>query len=378
MSENFNGKDYSEYFKILEQKLDTSKPSVPVKRESAAISPSVKKRVKKGTYRVFRLRPAAIICTFAVAAALIAALIAVPAIKSRGENKKSDEIKKSTNSATITAEEPENNQIVYNFTDSTAPVPAENDAEAAIVINTETHNIVAAKNEHERLYPASTTKIMTLIVACDNIKNFSDTFTMTLDITDPLFIEGASVAGFLNQEEISMTDLLYGMILPSGADAAMGLAVKIAGSEKAFAELMNDKVKELGLEDTHFVNVSGLYDEEQYTTAYDMAVILETAISNPLCRKILSTYQYTTAPTPQHPEGINLTSTLFDYMYGTEPETATIEGGKTGFVNEAGYCIASFGTNNTTKNEYIVVTLKNSARSPAVFGQIDLYRQFVK
>ena len=235
MSENFNGKDYSEYFKILEQKLDTSKPSVPVKRESAAVSPSVKKRVKKGTYRVFRIRPAAIICTFAVAA-LIAALIAVPAIKSRGENKKSDEIKKSTNSAIITAEEPESNQIVYNFTDSTAPVPAENDAEAAIVINTETHDIVAAKNEHERLYPASTTKIMTLIVACDNIKNYSDTFTMTLDITDPLFIEGASVAGFLNQEEISMTDLLYGMILPSGADAAMGLAVKIAGSEKAFRE----------------------------------------------------------------------------------------------------------------------------------------------
>ena len=204
MSENFNGKDYSEYFKILEQKLDMSKTAVPSKYEGR----NIKKRSKRGTYRVFRIRPAAVICAFAVAAAVIATLIAVPAIKSRGENKNSGEVKKSTNSANVTAEEPVNNQIVYNFTDSTEPIPAENDAEAAIVINTKTHDIIAAKNEHERLYPASTTKIMTLIVACENIKNFSDTFTMTLDITDPLFIEGASVAGFLKISDIEMPPLI--------------------------------------------------------------------------------------------------------------------------------------------------------------------------
>lgn len=219
---------------------------------------------------------------------------------------------------------------------------------------------------------------MTLIVASENITDYSDTFTMTLDITDPLYVAGASVAGFLKDEEISMTDLLYGLILPSGADAAMGLAEKISGSEPAFVRLMNEKAEELGLEDTHFSNVSGLFDSEQYTSAYDMAIILETAIQDPLRRKILSTYQYTTAPTPQHPEGIALSSTLFDYMYGTEPETATIQGGKTGFINEAGYCIASYGANNTTGNEYIVVTLKNSSRNPAIFGQIDLYKQFAK
>ena len=188
----------------------------------------------------------------------------------------------------------------------------------------------------------------------------------------------ASVAGFLNGETITMTDLLYGLILPSGADAALALAEKISGSEAEFVKLMNQKVKALGLKDTHFVNTSGLYDSDHYSTAYDMAVILETALKNPVCKKVLSTYQYTTSVTPQHPEGIPLSATLFEYMYGTEPETATILGGKTGFVNEAGYCIASYGTGKATNDEYIVVTLKNSSRWPAFYGQIDLYKQFAK
>ncbi|MGN0493865.1 MAG: hypothetical protein ACI4F7_09480, partial [Acutalibacteraceae bacterium] len=109
---------------------------------------------------------------------------------------------------------------------------------------------------------------------------------------------------------------------------------------------------------------------------YDMAIILETALKNPICKKVISTYQYTTSKTEQHPNGIPLSATLFEYMYGTEPETATILGGKTGFVNESGYCIATYGTNNTTGNEYIAVTLKNSSRWPAFYGQIDLYKQF--
>ena len=140
---------------------------------------------------------------------------------------------------------------------------------------------------------------------------------------------------------------------------------------------MNKKVKELGLKNTHFTNVTGLFDKNHYTTAYDMAIILEAAIRDPLCRKILSTYQYKSAPTNKHPDGLPMSATLFNYMYGTEPETATIVGGKTGFVNESGFCIASFGKNNTTENEYIVVTLKNSSRWPAIHGQINLYRQFV-
>ena len=269
-------------------------------------------------------------------------------------------------------------KISYNFPKNTPDLSAENDARYGIIIDKSTDTVIAARNANTKAYPASTTKIMTLLVSVENLKDLSQTFTMSYEITDPLYVEEASVAGFLNGETITIKDLLYGAILPSGADASMALALTVAGSEKAFVELMNKKVKELGLKNTHFDNVTGLHSVNNYTTAYDMAIILNAAMKNNLCREILSTYQFTTSKTSQHPDGILLSSTLFNYMYGTEPETATILGGKTGFVNESGYCIASFGKANDTNNEYIIVTFGNSARMPAFFGQIGLYKDFAK
>ncbi|MBR4072844.1 MAG: hypothetical protein IKK24_02770, partial [Clostridia bacterium] len=99
------------------------------------------------------------------------------------------------------------------------------------------------------------------------------------------------------------------------------------------------------------------------------------AIKNPLCKEIMSTYQYDAAPTDKHPEGLKFSSTLFNYMYGTEPEGADIKGGKTGFVNESGYCIASFGQSDSGK-EYISVTLEAPSKWPAFYDQIDLYSAY--
>ena len=269
-------------------------------------------------------------------------------------------------------------KIEYTATDNTTNIPKKNDAEYAIVVNTTNDTIIAQRKAHKRTYPASTTKIMTLLVAVENIKNMNDTFTMTYEITDPLYIAQASVAGFKNDEKVSMTDLLYGTILPSGADAATGLAISVAGSEEAFVKLMNEKVKELGLKNTHFTNVTGLHHKDNYSSAYDMAIILDAALQNLTCKEVLSTYQHTTAKTKQNPKGILLSSTLFNYMYGTEPVTATILGGKTGYVTEAGYCLASYGEANKSGNEYIVVTFDNSGLWPAFYGQIDLYKEFAK
>lgn len=375
MSDNFNSNDYGEYFKYLEKRLEKNAgDNGGHSSEVAARNKSQKNR----RYKVIKIRPAAFVCVFAAVILLTAGAIGISASKGKDKGKKdtpdsilSDTPKTDNAEIAVPA-------ISYRFTDGTQEIPSSNDAGGAIIINSDTHEVIASRNPNKRFYPASTTKIMTLLVAVENITDYSDTFTMTLDITDPLFKAEASVAGFLNGEEITMTDLLYGTILPSGADAAIGLAVKIAGSEKAFAELMNEKARQLGLENTHFVNVTGLFDENHYTTPYDMAVILETALNYPICKKILSTYQYTTKPTAQHPDGIPMSATLFDYMYGTEPETATVLGGKTGFVNESGYCIASYGSNNTTGNKYIIVTLKNSSRWPAIHGLIDLYKQFAE
>ena len=200
---------------------------------------------------------------------------------------------------------------------------------------------------------------------------------MTNEIIDPLYRAEATVAGFSAGEQVNMNDLLYGTILPSGGDAAMGLAIKIAGSEQEFVGLMNKKAKELKLGSTSFKNCTGLFDKEHYTTAYDMSVILRAAMENPVCKEILSTYKYTTSKTEKHPDGIELESTMFKYMYGTEPENATILGGKTGYVAESGFCLASFGEGKNGK-EYVCVTLSAPTRWPGVYDHIKIYKEYTK
>lgn len=367
MSYDSNNKDYSDYFKALENRLE-AKDNISKAPIEAPVYKEPKIEKRKGR----RISPVGIIC---ILMAIVISITAFGIIKN-GKNKDKNEDKTDISSKVET--EPAEKLIKYKFTESSQDITVENDAESIIIVNTRTHEVVASREPKKRMYPASLTKIMTLLVASENVNDYDDKFTMTFAITDPLFKADASVAGFSNGEEVSVIDLMYGAVLPSGADAAIGLAIMIAGSEEKFVELMNKRVETLGLKDTHFTNVSGLHNEENYSTAYDFAVILEKTIEDPICKKVLSTYQYTTAKTPQHPEGILLTSTLFAYMYGNEPQTATIMGGKTGYVNESKYCIASFGENNTSKKGYIVVTLKNSSLWPAFKGQIALYKEYVK
>lgn len=377
MSENsWHNKSYGGYFKSLEQQLerrnDTGSTSTGRKKSK---KPVQNQKFKGGVYRIRK----SVVALTAVIALVIAGVTVINALAKSQDDM--GNIKKQENnvSAVKRAEEEQKTFLTsYTFSDNTQSIPDSNDAKAAIIIDKQNNTVVAERNSHEKMYPASTTKIMTLIVAAEHLKDLDDTFTMTYEITDPLFVAEASVAGFLNDEVITVRDLFYGTVLPSGADAAMGLAIMTAGSEKAFVEMMNEKVAQLGLEGTHFTNVVGLHDVNNYSTAYDMAVILDTALQDDFCKKILSTYQYTTSKTPQNPDGILLSNTIFEYMYGTEPGTATILGGKTGFVNESGYCIASYGECNSNGNEYIVVTMGNSSKWPAFYGQIDLYKEFAR
>lgn len=369
MSQNsWQDKSYGEYFENLEKGLN-NEPSKSINK-SFAPKPQKKKKV----YKVFRLRKwvLAVIGLFLIGT-IVATSIGISAIISNlAENDKSEITAKEEQK--VEENKPKPQKISYEFPENTPDILAANDAKNAIIIDLSQNKVIAARNPHQKAYPASTTKVMTLLVASEHLTDLNDTFTMTYKITDPLFVQEASVAGFLNDETITVKDLFYGTILPSGADAATALAIMAAGSEKEFVDLMNKKVKELGLKNTHFDNVTGLHSEQNYCSAYDMAVILNAAMKNEFCKEILSTYQYRTTKTPQNPDGILLSNTIFEYMYGTEPETATILGGKTGFVNESGYCIASFGKANDTENEYIVVTFGNSSRWPAFHGQIDLYK----
>ena len=228
--------------------------------------------------------------------------------------------------------------------DATQTLDLELYSEHAILIDLETNTVIAEKDPDAKIYPASMTKVMTALVACEQITDWDATFTMTQAIIDPLFLSDATMAGFVNGEEVSMTDLVYGALLPSGAEATEALAQTIAGSTEGFVALMNEKAAELGLTNTHFVNDSGLHDEDHYTTVREMAVILEAAMANERCRAALSAVSYTSAPTTQNPEGVAMINKFLYRIGQYELGDAAVEGAKTGFTSQAMNCCASFGT----------------------------------
>lgn len=254
----------------------------------------------------------------------------------------------------------------FSFTDEAG-------CDYGILIDLKTNNVICSRKPDEKIYPASLTKVMTLLVAVENIKDLNATYTMSFDILDSLYLSDASMAGFSEGEQCKMIDLLYGAILPSGADATTALSNYIAGNETAFVELMNKKVSELGLRNTHFTNASGLHNKEHYSTVTDIALILEAALKNDLCRQVLSTYVYTTSVTEHHPEGIQLISTLLSRMYGDEVAGMTIEGGKTGYTLESGHSIASFAKVNSTGDEYVLVLASGDDIWEPVFDCFTVY-----
>ncbi len=369
MSEQFNNKDYGEYFSALEKSLE--------RKSQAEQRPQPNPQSTKTVYGgVLKVRSWVYIASVLLVITLIL-VIAIPK-KAKAQPQTPHDTQSTENTVSdVKNDAAEKINYFAEFGDQTQEIAADIVSGSVIVIDCKNNQVVAARNARERCYPASTTKIMTVLTAVDYITDYNDTFTFSYEITDPFHRQEATMAGFADGEAINMTDMLYGAILPSGADATAGIAIKIAGSEQEFVKLMNKKAEQLGLRDTHFTNASGLFDKNHYTTAEDMAVIIREACKNELCYKILSTYQYTTTATPQHPEGIPLTSTLFSHMYGTEPEGADILGGKTGFVNESGYCIASFGKSDGG-NKYVCVTFKGAGLWPTVYDQFHLYERYAK
>lgn len=227
-------------------------------------------------------------------------------------------------------------------------------SESAVLMGLDSGEVLFQKNSGEKIYPASLTKLMTALVILDQFEDLDHTVTLPGEVFDCLSGSGASMAGFLPGEQLTLRDLLYGCMLPSGADAAMGLACVTAGSEENFAELMNGKAAELGMAHTHFKNATGLHDPGHYTTVMDMAVLLRAGLKNPDFRELLTTFDYQTEPTNRHPGGVGLRSTLSSLMDIPSPDGVTLLGGKTGYTEEAGLCLASLAEKGG--KEYIAVT----------------------
>lgn len=240
----------------------------------------------------------------------------------------------------------------------------------AILVDLTSNEVIYERNSRQTTYPASLTKMMTVLVAIEN--KTADMMTVDVDFNE-LYEEGAAIAGFKNGETVSFEDLLYGIMLPSGADAALTIAKNIAGSEAGFVELMNQKAKSLGMTGTHFTNVTGLHDDEHYSTAYDMAMLVKAALYNDEFRKVYSAKSYTAS------NGLVFTSRMFDRLSSPNFGRVEILGGKTGYTHEAMLCLASYATDG--EHEYALVTThaNGSSYTPQyhVLDAVYMYNYFL-
>ena len=260
--------------------------------------------------------------------------------------------------------------------EATASPDSEVVSENVVFIDVEAGRILGQRDAKIRIPPASMTKILTVLVAAEHITDSDDTFEITQDIIDYSFVNRCSSAGFEVGETVTVKDLFYGTVLPSGGEAALGLAVYTAGSQEAFVELMNEKLEELGLsETTHFTNCIGIYDENHYSTVYDIAVILKAACDNSFCREVLGARTYTTSATQQHPEGINL-SNLFLRRIEDRDTHGEVLCAKTGYVDQSKNCAASLGFGNDGKT-YICVTAHSNDSWRCIYDHVALYQQFL-
>jgi len=244
------------------------------------------------------------------------------------------------------------------------------------LIDAQSGEILAEKNSYDFLNPASMTKVLTLLVAVENIAETDGTFTMTREISEYCFVNECSVVGYIVGETVPIEELFYGCILCSGADASLALAELAAGSHEAFVTLMNEKLDEIGVSDTaHFTNCVGLYDKEHGCTSADMALIMKAALENEKCREILCTKIYYSEPTLEHPEGQVLSNWFVRSLEDKDNGDVNILGGKRGYVPESGNCAVSYGETETGKS-YICVTGKSYSQKQAIYDHAALYEKY--
>lgn len=251
-------------------------------------------------------------------------------------------------------------------------------SEYAIIVDAKTGKVIAEKNGTSIVSPASMTKMMTLLVAVENIPKdkLDEKVTVTIEDTDYAYRNDLSSAGYEADEVTTVRDLMYGTILPSGGEAAHALAVYVAGSEEAFVEMMNKKAEELGLSNTHFTNVSGFYDENHYSTVSEVAIIIKACMENELCRTVMSAHIYTTTPSAQHEEGLEI-SNWFLRRIEDKYSAGLVYAAKTGYVAKAGNCCASFNQ-MPSGNEYICVTVNAHSAWRCIFDHVDIYETYAK
>lgn len=220
------------------------------------------------------------------------------------------------------------------------------ESRAYYLYNMDTKQVVDEKNMHQKMYPASLTKIMTVILAMENTANLDTekckypNYVQDYLYTYQLEHGAVSLAGLTAGEELSMRQLIYACMLPSANEAAMIIADHIGGSQEEFAKMMTKRAKELGASHTNFVNANGLHNPNHYTTAYDMAVIAKHAMEIPGFMEIVATSSYSSGPTNKRQNAV-WNTTIKMQIPSSELYLPGLKGIKTGSVPEAGDCFVS-------------------------------------
>lgn len=225
------------------------------------------------------------------------------------------------------------------------------------MVDMDNGQVILDQGSQDLIYPASMTKMMTLIVALENIENLEDRILLDKTVFDGLYEANASMAGFYLNETVTLKDCLYGLFLPSGAETTRAAAFYVAGSEEAFVELMNQKAKELGMLNTHYVNTTGLHDNDHVTTLQDLAKLLSYCLENKEFKEIFSTRKYTALSGSMHTKGLVWQSTTFKNLERvgySELDESDIVGGKTGYTIPAGLCLASVAEKDGRR--YMLIT----------------------
>ena len=223
--------------------------------------------------------------------------------------------------------------IFISKTEAVETPPPSVSAQSAVLIDLDSRAVLFEHNMRERLGMASTTKIMTALIAAEQAK-----LSALVQIPDEAIgVEGSSI--YLEHgEALTMEELLYALLLQSANDAATAIAIAISGSVEDFADMMNERAEEMGLVDTHFTNPHGLYDDAHYTTAYDLAIISAHALENETIARICSTYKVTLPITSECQKRVLVNHNKLLKLY------RGAVGVKTGFTKKTGRCLVSAAT----------------------------------
>lgn len=247
-------------------------------------------------------------------------------------------------------------------------------SEAAGLFCLDNHQTIYAKNVHERLAPASLTKLMTALVA---LKYGSPDMMLTASANVKITESGAQVCGLREGDQMTLTQALHILLINSANDAAILIAEGVSGSVEEFCALMNKEARALGATNSNFTNPHGLTEEDHYVTAYDMYLIFNAALDYSLISEIIRMPEYTTVYHDRNgsEKEISVNNSNL-YLQGDEnaPDTITVIGGKTGTTSAAGRCLILLSRDSAGKS-YISVIMRSESRETLYGGMTDLLEE---